>query len=133
MIVSIDCAGLVSLTEMKAKQEDVVKERERQLAVKGEAARLEVEEVNRRKAEKKKQKQVIVFSSFWRGEAGNLSLMYGYSCCFFHCSLLLAFSIHLSSSSAFPRSIFRQFSHHRALGSFLFSATSLFLCLRSFR
>ena len=51
--------GLVSLTEMKAKQEDIVKERERHIAInKGEAARLEVEEVNRRKAEKKKQKQV---------------------------------------------------------------------------
>ena len=66
---------------MKAKQEDVVKERERQLAVKGEAARLEVEEVNRRKAEKKKQKQVmsdsrLSISYYCKGEAGHLS-----TCC----------------------------------------------------
>ena len=69
---------------MKAKQEDVVKERQRQLAVKGEAARLEVEEVNRRKAEKKKQKQVRADTGssfflflpfpFCRGEAGHSSL-----------------------------------------------------------
>lgn len=58
-----DTIGLVSLTEMKAKQQDVVKERERQIAInKGEAARLQVEEVNRCKAEKKKQKQKSALS-----------------------------------------------------------------------
>jgi len=45
---------------MKAKQQDVVKERERQIAInKGEAARLQVEEGDRRRAQKKQQKQVM--------------------------------------------------------------------------
>ena len=41
-----------------------------------------------------------------RGEAGQLSLWY--FCYFFHCSPLLAFLLHFSSSSVFLRYLFRQ-------------------------
>ena len=123
---------------MKAKQEDVVKERQRQLAVKGEAARLEVEEVNRRKAEKKKQKQVRADTGssfflflpfpFCMGEAGHSSL-----CCtatFVFPSLPVVGL--LSQLFFFLRSVFRRFSHHRwglfcnllVSSSRIFSATS---------
>ena len=50
---------------------------------------------------------------FCRGEAGHLSLpyRYGYFRHFFHCLMLLAFSLHFSSYYFFLISIFAQFSH----------------------
>jgi len=57
--------GLVTLDEMKAKQEDVVKERERQLAKKQREKDLEKQkEIEAKKAEKKKQRQQIRALSF---------------------------------------------------------------------
>ncbi len=51
-------AGLVTLNEMRAKQEDIVKEREKQIAIKkGEAAKLG-EEQKESGRKKKKSKQV---------------------------------------------------------------------------
>ena len=49
----------------------------------------------------------------------------------FHWSLLLASSLHFSSSSAFLRSLFTQSSHLNCVSS-SFSATFLLLCLGSF-
>ena len=53
-------SGLVTLDEMRAKQEDVIKARERQIASSQEAARLKVEE-NQKAEHKKKIKQVSAF------------------------------------------------------------------------
>lgn len=50
-------SGLVTLDEMKAKQEDVIKEREKQLAMKEKAQRLEIEKKEEKK-KKKRDKQV---------------------------------------------------------------------------
>ncbi len=53
------CTGLVTLTEMKAKQEDVIKERERQIAVKkGGATRLDIGGKGGRKKNKKAKKVI---------------------------------------------------------------------------
>ena len=59
----------------------------------------------------RKQTSIIVmwfFPSFpfCRGQAGQLSLVCRAMLLCFHCSLLLAFSLHFSSSSAFLRSVF---------------------------
>lgn len=51
-------SGLVTLDEMKAKQEDVVKARERQLAVNQNQARLDGEEKSLKKKKKAASKQV---------------------------------------------------------------------------
>ena len=48
---------------------------------------------------------------FGRGEARHLSLHCMSTFVNFHCSVLLAFSLHFSSSSASARSLFRQSSH----------------------
>ena len=51
-------AGLVSLEEMRAKQDSVIKARETQLAIDEKAARLDCESDGQRKRKKKKKKQV---------------------------------------------------------------------------
>uniref|UniRef100_A0A2R5L793 Protein FAM50 homolog n=1 Tax=Ornithodoros turicata TaxID=34597 RepID=A0A2R5L793_9ACAR len=57
--------GLVTLTEMKAKQEDVVKERERQLAQKQKEKELQrMREIQKKREQQEKQKRQIAALSF---------------------------------------------------------------------
>ena len=58
-LISFIVLGLVTLDQMKAKQEDVVKARERQLVVCQGEARLNLTETNIRKRRKDKVKQVL--------------------------------------------------------------------------
>ena len=65
LITQLFCvAGLVTLTEMKAKQEDVVKLREKQLAKKDAESRLK-EQIKADKKRKEKMKVGASLSSLW--------------------------------------------------------------------
>ena len=57
--------GLVTLDEMRARQEDVVKARERQLVVNQSQSRLDSDDTTRKKRKKNKIKQVIFKSDLF--------------------------------------------------------------------
>ena len=64
-LVKTSTIGLVTLDEMKAKQEVIVQEREKQLAKKQREKEREIEqELEAKRAEKRKQKQQIQTLSF---------------------------------------------------------------------
>ncbi|CAH1790905.1 unnamed protein product [Owenia fusiformis] len=56
-----DTIGLVTLDEMKAKQEDVIREREKQLAIDNAEARLKTKQEKEKKRKDKKQKAALSF------------------------------------------------------------------------